>query len=226
MKKTDFDPVDLKNHVLEITKSMIIQIESDNVIHSWESDKHTVPDAVINHHLINLLSDLNPNIFYHYCNALFSWLADVNNGYSTHPFTLDSYTKFCGIDKTNTDLLKSNIADKQIKDGRFTIYTALLPGGGDYFSTLWATKILINYDKKTFKKEIELAINYLIQDKELGAQTSSQKGFLLFLLLKYDPRKYITLINSLGEEIIKLSKKISFSRNVIEAINDIYIVET
>jgi hypothetical protein len=225
MKKTDFNSEDLKSHVLEITKSMIIQIESDNVIHSWESDKHTVPDAVANHHLIDLLSELNPKIFHHYCNALFSWLADSNNGYSTHPFTLDSYTKFCGINKTNADLLKSNIADKQLKDGRFTIYTALLPGGGDYFSTLWATKILVNYDKKTFKKQVELAINYLIQDRELGAQTSSQKGFLLFLLLRYNPQKYDTVITGLVEEIVKLSKKISFSGNVIEAINDIYIIE-
>ncbi len=95
MKNQEFNSTDLKKHVLEIAYSFINQIDGDNVIHSWDTKSSIIPDAVANYHLIELLSELNPDVFWHFCNSLFSWLSDGQNGYSTHPFTLDAYTKFC-----------------------------------------------------------------------------------------------------------------------------------
>jgi len=210
---------------MEIANSLINQIANDNVVHSWANEKETQPDAVVNHHLIDLLSELNSQVFWHYCTSLFSWLSNEKNGYSSHPFTLDSYTKFCATNEDNTKLITDSIASKQLKDGRFTIYTALLPGGGDYFSSLWATKILINYDKEIFKKEIQNAINYLIKEFEIGAQTISQKGFLLFLLLKYSPEKFNDTIKSLEGELFSYLEQIDFSKNIIESINETYLIE-
>lgn len=221
----EFNLKDLNQHVLEIANSLINQISNDDAVHSWVTEKNTQPDAVINHHLIDLLSELNSQVFWHYCTSLFSWLSDEKNGYSDHPFTLDSYTKFCNTDKKNTKLITDIISSKQLKDGRFTIYTALLPGGGDYFSTLWATKILINYDKDVFENEIKKAIKYLLKEFEIGAQTISQKGFLLFLLLKYSPEEYKTKINLLEQELFPALKQIDFSKNIIESINDTYLIE-
>jgi len=216
---------DLNKHIIEIVNSLINQITDDNTIYTWVSEKEALPDAVINHHLIDLLTELNPQIFWHYCTSLFSWFSDSKNGYDNHPFTLDSFTKFCSINEENTKLLNDIIASNQLKDGRFTIYTALLPGGGDYFSSLWATKILINYDKNIFEDEIKKAIKYLLKEYEIGAQTTSQKGFLLFLLLRFLPEEYTEEINSIEKELFFDLKQIDFSKNIIDSINETYLIE-
>ena len=223
--KESYKTEDLKKHVLEITHNLINQISFDNSIHTWESEKKVISDAVVNHHLIELLAEINPEIFSHYCNSLFSWLVEPKNGYSAHPFTLDSYTRFCYKNNESELQLRNHIANHQLRNGKFTIYTALLPGGGDYFSTLWATKILINYDSLVFEKEINLAIKYLLDDFDIGAQTSSQKGFLLYLLIKFDHLKYKDEILSLSNEIKPFFKEVNFNGDVIEAINQVYLIE-
>jgi len=221
----EYNLKDLNRHVLEIANSLVNQIANDNAIHTWVTDKDTQPDAVINHHLIELLSEINPQVFWHYCTSLFGWLSDEKNGFSEHPFTLDSYTRFCQVNDDNTKYLNDALAAKQLPDGRFTIYTALLPGGGDYFSTLWATKILVNYDKDGFHETISKAISYLIKEYEVGAQTLSQKGFLLFLLLKYKPEENLEQIQIIEKHLLPEVKKIDFKKNIIESISQTYLIE-
>jgi len=108
-------------------------------------------------------------------------------------------------------------------DGSIPIYTALVEGG-DFFSTLWATKILIKYDSKLFSETIFKAIEFLLQKKEVTARTDSQKGFLLYLLL-FDYERYKEPASLLAQELLEVIKQKSFEGNIIEMINDVYILE-
>jgi len=63
-----------------------------------------------------------------------------------------------------------------LADGSVPIYTALFQGG-DFFSTLWATKILIEYDAKAFSQEISKAIEYLLSREKIAARRLANPVF-------------------------------------------------
>lgn len=214
----------LKFHVIQIASSMIHQISSSNTIQSLDNDQSVFPDAVSNHHLIEILSMLNSDVFIHYCQTLFKWLSEPKNGYLDHPFTLDSYTNFCIRNGHNDSVFYDTIAKKQLADGSIPIYTALIRGG-DFFSTLWAIKILTKYNSEFFSETIEKGIEYLLEKKDISARTSSQRGFLLYVLIHYGNAKFQKEIELLAQEIIAVGKEISFNGNVIDLINDVYILE-
>ena len=214
----------LRIHLIQIANSFISEISEDNSILALDEGDSVVPEAVCNHHLIELLSQLNPAIFMHYCESLFKWLADPSNGYSQHPFTLDSYTNFCPRNSDINEIFSTNITEHQQVDGAIPVYTAFVEGG-DFFSTLWGTKILLNYDKRKFQNEIHLAIDYLILKETVSARSLAQRGFLLFLLLKFQPSKYEQHINRLFEQIYLMANKIDFSGNPLTCVNDIYLLE-
>ena len=214
----------LQFHIIQIATSFINEISEDNTILVLDINGAVVPEPVCNHHLIDLLSQLNSNVFNFYCESLFMWLADQKNGYSGHPFTLDSYTLFCQNSPENEKIFKEAIADKQLADGSIPVYTAFVEGG-DFFSTLWATKILVNYDKETFNKTITNSIDYLINKQSIAARSLAQRGFLLYLLLKFYPAKYQHIIALLLPDILDHAKKISFTGSVLSHINDLYLLE-
>jgi hypothetical protein len=214
----------LKTHVLEISAYLINEISAGDTILNLEPDGSVIPDAVSNHHLIELLCKMDPNIFMHYCLTLFKWLSDSSNGYSDHPFTLDSYTNFCNHDANNDKLFTNTISKQQLKDGSIPIYTALIQGG-DFFSTLWSLKILIRYNPILFSETIEQGIKFLLAKQEVAARTPSQRGFLLYVLLNYNPAKYNTIISSLYSQIKQAVQTKPNDKNVIQVIDDIYLLE-
>lgn len=214
----------LHSHLFHIANSFIGEISADNSILALHSDDKVVPEPVCNHHLIELLSLMNPAVFIHYCESLFTWLAKPENGYSAHPFTLDSYTIFCERDERTRQMYREGIAAHQLADGSIPVYTAMFDGG-DFFSTLWATKILINYDKNTFEKEIELALCYLEEKYSIGARSLAQRGFFLFLLLRYNPDAYGDRIENICQEVMSGVQDTDFSGSAISHINDMYLLE-
>lgn len=214
----------LRFHIIQIATSFINEISEDNTILALNANNEVTPEAVCNHHLIDLLSQLSPHVFIFYCESLFNWLADPKNGYSGHPFTLDSYTLFCQKSPENDEIFSRAIAEKQLIDGSIPVYTAFIEGG-DFFSTLWATKILINYNKETFSKIIRNSIGYLIEKQKIGARSLAQRGFLLYLLLRFNPDEYQDSITYLFPDLLDAAKRISFSGNVLTHINDLYLLE-
>ena len=103
--------MNLKAHVLQITSTLINEISSDDTILSLNEDGSVSPDAVSNHHLIELLGNIDVEIFSHFCHTLFSWLSNSSNGYSDHPFTLDSYATLCDRNENNNAIFQK-VADK------------------------------------------------------------------------------------------------------------------
>ncbi len=214
-----------EQHLLQIANSFISEISEDNSILALGQNNEVNPEAVCNHHLIDLLSLLNTGVFMHYCESLFSWFADPQHGYSGHPFTLDSYTHFCSRNDDTRQLYYDHIVAKQLGDGSIPVYTAFVEGG-DFFSTLWAVKILINYDKDAFADSIEKSLNYLLRKVGTTSRTLAQKGFLLYVLLKYDPERFRDAVESLTEEILAVAVNIDFSSgSAITHINDLYLLE-
>ena len=211
-------------HILKISASFIQKISPANVILSLDEVNSVHADAVSNHHLIELLAQLNPHIFAHFCEALFQWLSNPENGLADHPFTLDSLTYFCRPSESLDNLFRQKLIKHQIRDGAIPIYTSLHKGG-DFFSTLWATKILLNYNRDTFKNEIELALSYLIERKDFAARSTSQAGFLLFLLLKYGGSSFENEISDLLGLILPLAEAVDFSGGPVDIINNLYLLE-
>jgi hypothetical protein len=214
----------LKTHVVQIASSMIGQITVEDTIMTLNPNNSISPDAASNHHLIEILSKMDSGIFIHYCLTLFRWLSNPENGYSDHPFTLDSYTNFCDRGDSNNTLFSDTIARHQLRDGSIPIYTALIQGG-DFFSTLWAVKILLRYDRNRFQDVIESGLDYLLTKHKIATRTPSQRGFLLFVLSMYHSPKYTDSISTLLPEIKAQGDKISFGGNVTQVIDDIYILE-
>jgi predicted nucleotide-binding protein len=221
---TEKEKKEIENSVLKIIISMVEEISSDDVILSLNQDNSVLPDPVSNHHLIEVLSLLDNNIFSYYINRLFKWLASPQNNYSQHPFTLDSYTNITERNEDNDHIFYDLILSSQQNDGSIPIYTALFMGG-DFFSTLWALKILIKYDKVKFKNQIELGINYLIQKRETSPRLISQKGFFLYILLLYSYKKYENIANVIAIELIENIKNIHFNGNLLNIIDELYLIE-
>lgn len=214
----------LGTHIIQIAATFINELSEDNVIYSLDPDDSSHPDAAACHHLLELLCELDQNIFNHYCEEIFQWLADPKNHYSGHPFTLDSYTRLCSRTAENDEIFRKTLLSEQLQDGSIPVYTSMV-GGGDFFSTLWAAKILVNYNKKLFSAEIEKAIKYLLQREPVAAGTASQKGFLLYILLRYDSNKYSDDITRLTEQLYDVAKDITFDGNPVQIINDLYVLE-
>lgn len=214
----------LRFHLFQIANSFTSELSETNTVLALGENNEVTPEAACNHHLIDLLCQLSPAIFIYYCEAIFEWLADSKHGYSGHPFALDSYTLFCERNEDNTRLFQENIIDHQLVDGAIPVYTAFVQGG-DFFSTLWATKILIQYDKDKFDKNIRDALNYLVQKHTVGARSIAQQGYLLYLLLLFKPEEDKNQIIQLFDTVQTVGKDICFDKSVGQNYNDIYLLE-
>ena len=59
----------------------------------------------------------------------------------------------------------------RLTDGSFTKYTGLIRGG-DFFSTLWCTKILINYSHRLPSMSLTAAPKPTVQPESKEAETA------------------------------------------------------
>jgi len=176
----------LRTHTEQLALSLIREANPDGVIRTQSPDGTASPDVPATHHLIEVLATLNAAIFADGIFSALNWLIDPENGISDHPFSLDSLSLVASKTSEHETMFRSGIAEKQLKDGSIPIYTAYLPGG-DYFSTLWAVKVLSQYSKDIFSSEILRAIEYLKDRQEVGCTTASQLGFLGLLIAKNTP---------------------------------------
>ncbi|GEM_PF-2744619 len=184
MKDTELH--NLRTHAEQLALSMMLEAGPDGIIRTSNVDGAVSVDVPATHHLVELLARLDPAVFADGISSAMLWLLDPDNGYSNHPFALDSLTRIRPHASTQEDMLRSGIAEHQLKDGSIPVFTAYLHGG-DYFSTLWSVKILCQYSRKVFESEIDLAFDYLIKRRSVGCTSLSQLGFLGLLLAKYVP---------------------------------------
>jgi hypothetical protein len=178
----------LRKHTEQLALSLMREANPDGVIRTPNPDGTAGPDVPATHHLIEVLARLDAGVFADGISTALQWLTSPENGVSDHPFTLDSLALVASPSRMHEDLLRSGIADLQLKDGSIPVFTAYLPGG-DYFSTLWAVKVLSQYSDDVFGPEIARSLEYLTDRREVGCTTASQLGFLGLLLAKTMPRE-------------------------------------
>src|ERR1700741_3260751 len=151
----------------QLSLALIREANSDGVIRTPNADGTVGVDIPATHHLVEVLERLDRDIFWDGIEAGVYWLANADKGVSDHPFALDSLAILVHGQADHEALFRSAVADRQLKDGSIPVFTAYLPGG-DYFSTLWATKVLSRYSPQAFASEIDRALNYLISRREIG----------------------------------------------------------
>lgn len=217
--------VRLSTHVSQITNTLIQQIGSDGIIRTFVSETSTVPDVVASHHLIELLNELDGSLFAHELEAMISWMFEPKHGLLDDPFAIDSFSQVCGVTDENTKLLRDSLFDSRLTDGSFTKYTAHMRGG-DFFSTLWCTKILLNYSVDVFEEAIHDSLSYLIGRYEVAARDTSQRGFLALLLMRTDHTRYAAEIGKLMGDIHERLDTLDFTKlNGTDLLEALYLLE-
>jgi hypothetical protein len=214
----------LKQHVIQLTASLVQQIDRDGIIRSYDSQGNPYPDLPVNHHLVEHLLTLNSDLFRHYVNCITSWMADPENGSLTHPFVVDTLAQAHSDNDSTEQFIRDTLVSEQLADGSIVKYNSAL-GRGDYFSTLWSTKIMMNYSKSVFYDEISLAISYLLDRKDVAATDIGQVGFLALLLMQYSLEEYIDTIQSLIERLVSNLKDVPRSESSLSLISRIYVLE-
>jgi hypothetical protein len=215
----------LSTHTAQIAHTLLQQIDSDGIIRSFLSDTAAAPDMVASHHLVELLCEMDGTLFSHELQALVSWMVDPKHGFLDDPFALDSFSHVCGLSDDNTKLIREALFESRLQDGSFTKYTAHMRGG-DFFSTLWCTKILINYSSEVFSEDIRRALKYLIERQAVAARDSSQRGFLALLLMRTDAQEYEEQIRNIMQGIVNQVKTIDFaSVNGLQLMEALYLIE-
>lgn len=195
-----FQLQNLRRHTEQLALSLIREANPDGIIRTPNLDGTVGPDVPATHHLIEVLARLDVGIFANGISMALQWLKSPKNGVSNHPFTLDSLSLVSPPSYELENMLRTKIADLQLKDGSIPIFTAFLPGG-DYFSTLWAVKILSQYSDDVFDPEISRSMQYLITRREIGCTTASQLGFLGLLLTKIMPHE-TDILKDIAEKIL------------------------
>lgn len=172
----------LTAHIANIAFSLINQMTGKGVILT-QYNSHVEEDIVSTHHTIELLKRLNINIFLHYIENTLHYMTNPENGVRSSLFSVDTLSQLLP-DNKDVEALIDEILKTQLQSGAFTKYTAFLHGG-DFFSTLWCLKLLMNTENKKYKESIEKGFEFLsknILDKGISI---NQKGFFYLLAIKY-----------------------------------------
>lgn len=212
----------LRIHAIQLSLRLIRESNPDGIIRIRNPDGSLVPDVPATHHLVEVLARLDKRIFSDGIVAAVQWLISPENGVYDHPFALDSLLHIAPRTTEYEDLLRNRIADRQLKDGSIPVFTAYLPGG-DYFSTLWAVKIMSRYSIDVFRLEIERALEYLLNRRDVGPTNESQLGFLGLLLAKIDPNE-IGILKEIAARLIGILNQQS-SKQHLRLIDKLFILE-
>jgi len=133
----------------------------------------------------------------------------LNPGNHVFPelFTIDCYSQICPENAENTNYFQRTIASTQLRDGSFIKYSGRFQGG-DISSTLWCTKILLNYSPKLFMAELGRAFSYLINRMDIAATDASQIGLLGVLLLRHGRSKYLRELGKVVSYCLRYLRRI------------------
>lgn len=184
-------------HLTNIAFSLINQFTEKGVILT-QDDSHVEEDIVSTHHSIELLKELNINVFLYYIENTIGYMTDPKNRALSSLFTVDTLSQLLPRNEVVVSLT-DEILKTQLKSGAFTKYTAFLLGG-DFFSTLWCLKILINTRQEKYKESIEKGFAFLSTNIEDERISINQKGFFFSLANKYKLDGYDN--RKLKEELI------------------------
>lgn len=212
----------LRIHTIQLSLLLIRESNPDGIIRTRNPDGLLVPDVPATHHLVEVLARLDKRIFTDGITAAVQWLMSPENGVYDHPFALDSLLHIAPRTTEYEDLLRKEIADRQLKDGSIPIFAAFRPGG-DYFSTLWAVKIMSRYSVELFQPEIDLALEYLLNRRDIGPTSESQLGFLGLLLAKIKPNE-IGILKEIAARLIGILDQQS-SKQPLLLIDKLFILE-
>lgn len=215
----------LRIHLTQIGASLIQQIDSEGIIRSRDPVNAVVPDIVASHHLIDFLARLDVGIFSYFINAMLSWMMEPGHGVRDSPFAADSFSIVAGVSEEHTRYLREEITSSQLADGSFTKYTGHLRGG-DFFSTLWCCRILMNYSSEIFEHELSAAVRYLLNRRNVAATDISQLGFLLYILLRHTPTEHRQVIEEISRSILEyLSENPPENASPLEFLNRLFVIE-
>lgn len=217
----------LSTHITNIGYSLINELNTDGMVLVYDNKGGVYPDIVSTHHLFEMLINLDLGIFSQYLAKIVEAIVKPEYGFGDSPFVLATLSTIYSKNEKNTDLFRKTILNDDVynDDGSNIKYNGHLRGG-NFFSTLWCTNILIQYSKKEFAKEIELSLNYLINDRHNNKKRPSFLGFLGFILLKYDSKKYNDVIKDIFDNLVELPQ-IAFLDNTrpINGLDTIFLVE-
>lgn len=212
----------LRSHTEQICLALIREANPDGIIRTENSDGTTSSDIPASFHLAEVLSHLSSEIFFAGVVSVGDWLMNPANGFSQHPFALNAMVLTKKKANFIQEALEKSILTKQLKDGSIPVFNSYLPGG-DFFSTLWAIKILSTYSTSIFEREINLALDYLIKRKDIGYTKSSQVGFLGLLLSKIKPEDVQT-IEEIGKFLVTELNK-AFDDDSLLLVDRLFILE-
>jgi len=174
----------LVEHCVDITSSIIIpEITPKGCILVRSPDGTVYEDDVTTHHLVELLTQLDSERFSSIIKSAIEWFvkerSDLHN-----PFFVDTIISARSIsDKDIKKLIEKSILLRKRKSGLIYMYAAFLDGG-DIFSTLWATRILLSTPiKNEYSETIKEALVAVWKNWN-DIHRTSFKGFFLELLLK------------------------------------------
>ncbi len=174
-------------HVANISFTLINQLTSKGVILT-QYNSHIEEDIVSTHHTIELLKLLNINVFSHYIENTLGYMTNPENQVTTSLFTIDTLSQLV-IDNKEVEILIDDILKTQLESGAFTKYTAFLHGG-DFFSTLWCLKLLINMENKKYDSAVKKGFDFLNNNIEDEGISSNQKGLFYLLANKFGNTNY------------------------------------
>ena len=183
----------LTSHIIQMSNSLIDQIGTDGIIRTSTGDS-VIPDIVASHHLVELLLEFNPHIFSHEIGSIVHWLTSDKNDVSGSQFTIDTVSQVSALSSENRKQIADSILSTQLNSGAFTRFNPYAHGG-DYFSTLWCIKVLLNLGYDSYAEKIIDAVSYLLENMNEKQLPISNIGFLLYLLLRIQ--------NSSHEEVLK-----------------------
>ena len=198
----------LVTHISHITHSLVQQVDTEGIIRTFTAEKETSPDLPASHHLIDLLSNIDTTLFLPIQKTILDWMFNPKHGVAEAPFCIDSFSSLAEISENNTKLFTSAIAEHQLPNGAFDKFCAYVRGG-DYFSTLWCAKILLKYSETIFEDQIDRAINYLIENKNIAEMQLNHLGYLALILIMTKNKNFVHERDSIIKDVFAKSKETS-----------------
>lgn len=210
----------LRVHLGQIAYSLLSQVTHEGIVLSRDADDEVFADLAASHHVVDLLSRLDARIFGSYIRAIAQWFADAKNKAIETQFAADVLVQAAPDDPQILQLVEKTILPSQLESGAFTRYTAYLHGG-DFFSTLWCVRILLNAGQERYKDALSRAFRFLLSSVADAAIPPHHVGFLLMLLVRAG---HSDLNQSLVQRVVSAIADTPATTGV-ELVNRLYLLE-
>ena len=190
----------LTTHLSNLSVSLIKSVDHEGMVRSSQPGGGANFDLAATYHVADLLLNIDIPFFKPILDSVYRLITDDDKLAIDNPHAMDLFSQLAPRSQNTEKLLKKNIVLEQYEEGYWDMYVGYL-NGGDYFTTLWCTKILLNYSRDIFIEPISRALDYLINKKSVAAKVISHLGFLGALLMQTDPGKYKKEIDDIFSDI-------------------------